>query len=40
MKNQAINYDRKQDILYIFIRAGTEERFGDISENIVTVQTL
>ncbi len=34
MKNQAVNYDKKQDILYIFIRPGIEERFEDISENI------
>ncbi len=29
-----INYDKKKDILYIFLREGTEERFEDISENI------
>lgn len=34
MKKQTVNYDKKSDILYIFIRPGMEERFEDISENI------
>lgn len=34
MKKQAINYDKKSDILYFLIRPGMEERFEDISENI------
>lgn len=34
MKKSKINYDKRKDILYIFLRAGIEERFEDISENI------
>lgn len=34
MKKSIINYDKKKDILYIFLRVGIEERFEDISENI------
>lgn len=34
MKKSKINYDRKKDILYIFLRSGIEERFEDISKNI------
>lgn len=34
MKKTKINYDKKKDILYIVLRAGSEERFEDISENI------
>lgn len=34
MKKTKINYDKKKDILYIFLRSGVEERFEDISENI------
>lgn len=35
MKKTKINYDRKKDILYIFLRAGIEERYEDISKNII-----
>lgn len=34
MKKSKINYDKKKDILYIFLRAGIEDRFEDVSENI------
>ena len=34
MKKSKINYDRKKDILYIFLRSGIEERFEDLSKNI------
>jgi len=34
MKKTKISYDKKKDILYIFLRSGIEERFEDISENI------
>ena len=34
MKKTKINYDRKKDILYIFLRSGIEERFEDLSKNI------
>lgn len=34
MKKTKINYDKKKDILYIFLRSGVEERFEDLSENI------
>ncbi len=34
MKKTKINYDKKLDALYIFLRPGIEERFEDISENI------
>lgn len=34
MKKSKINYDKRKDILYIFLRGGIEERFEDISENI------
>lgn len=34
MKKTKINYDIKKDILYIFLRPGTEERFEDVSKNI------
>ena len=34
MKKTKINYDKKKDILYIFLRSGVEEKFEDLSENI------
>lgn len=34
MKKTKINYDKKKDILYIFLRSGVEERFEDLSENV------
>lgn len=34
MKKSKINYDKKKDIMYIFLRPGIEEKFEDISENI------
>lgn len=33
MKNK-INYDKKNDILYIVLKEGVEERYEDISENV------
>ncbi len=29
-----VSYDKKKDIVYIFLKEGVEERFEDISENI------
>lgn len=34
MKKSKILYDKKRDVLYLFLRSGIEERFEDISENI------
>ncbi len=34
MKEPKISYDEKEDIIYIMLREGIEERFEDISENI------
>ena len=33
-KQTKVSYDKKKDILYILLRAGVEDRFEDISENI------
>lgn len=33
-KKTKMSYDRKNDILYIMLKKGTEERFEDISEDI------
>lgn len=33
-REKKVNYDKKKDILYIFLKEGVEERFEDISENI------
>ena len=35
MEKAKINYDEKKDILYITLREGVEERFEDISKNII-----
>lgn len=34
MNKTKINYDKKKDIIYIFLRTGVEERFEDVSKNI------
>lgn len=34
MKKSKISYDKKKDLLYIFLRAGAEERFEDVSEDV------
>ncbi len=33
-REKKVSYDKKKDILYIFLKEGVEERFEDISENI------
>lgn len=35
MKKAKVSYDKKKDILYIMLREGIEERFEDISKNII-----